>query len=263
MKKMLWQIDFKKSPILATAIHNGHYIDPSILEYMKISSKQRLREEDPYTEEFIKFFENKIVVYRSRFQIDLNRPIEKAIYKKPEDAWGLEIYKQLPPKELLEKSYMIYNMFYKEVDFLINSMLDFFKNIVVLDIHSYNYRRKSPYIEEPKSQNPDINLGTKTIKRKKKWQKLIDRVIEEFKKRKIDDINIDIRENVKFKGGYFPYWIHNRFDHRVCVLSIEFKKIFMDEWTGKAYFEKINKIAEILKEIKIPILEELEKLEKR
>lgn len=262
MKKILWKLDLKKSPIFATAIHNGHCIDSEILRYMKIDESQRLREEDPYTEDFLKFFDNKIVVYRSRFQVDLNRPIYKAIYKKPEDAWGLDIWKELPPENLLQKSYDIYNMFYRKIDFIMNYLLSSFKNIVVLDIHSYNYRRESPYIEAPKEENPDINLGTKTLKNRKKWEKLINRVILEFSKREIDHIKIDIRENIKFGGGYFPYWLHEKFYPNICVLSIEFKKIFMDEWTGTVYKEKVDRIANILNEIEEPILEELDRLER-
>lgn len=44
---------------------------------------------------------------------------------------------------------------------------------------------------------------------------------------------LDVRENVKFFGGHFAKWIYQNFPKKVCVLSIEFKKFFMDEWTGK------------------------------
>jgi len=260
--KLLWKTDIMHSPIFATAIHNGHYVDKEILKYMKISEDQRLREEDPFTENFLKYFNNKLIVYRSRFQVDLNRPFEKCVYLKPEDAWGLDIWEKMPPIELLEKSYNIHKMFYKNMDFIINYLLDRFKNIVVLDIHSYNYRRKSPFKEDPKEKNPDINLGTRTLKNRKKWENLIKAVKDELSRKKIDSMAIDVRENVKFGGGYFPYWLHNRFYPNICVLSIEFKKIFMDEWKGEPYFEKIEKIAEILKELKNPILDQLKRLER-
>ena len=44
---------------------------------------------------------------------------------------------------------------------------------------------------------------------------------------------LDVRENVKFWGGYFPYWIHQTFPQSACVLSVEVKKFFMDEWTNE------------------------------
>ena len=44
--------------------------------------------------------------------------------------------------------------------------------------------------------------------------------------------SLDVRENIKFDGGYFAQWIGERFPGTVCNLCIEFKKFFMDEWTG-------------------------------
>ena len=41
-----------------------------------------------------------------------------------------------------------------------------------------------------------------------------------------------IIENIKFQGGQFARWIHQQYPQNACVLSIEIKKFFMDEWTG-------------------------------
>jgi hypothetical protein len=41
-----------------------------------------------------------------------------------------------------------------------------------------------------------------------------------------------VRENIKFKGGYFSQWIHENYPENSCVIAIEVKKFFMDEWTG-------------------------------
>jgi N-formylglutamate deformylase len=38
---------------------------------------------------------------------------------------------------------------------------------------------------------------------------------------------------VKFFGGHFPRWIHATFPGQACALAVEFKKTFMDEWTGE------------------------------
>ena len=35
-------------------------------------------------------------------------------------------------------------------------------------------------------------------------------------------------------GGHFPEWVYARWGERVCTISPEYKKIFMDEWTGQA-----------------------------
>jgi hypothetical protein len=44
---------------------------------------------------------------------------------------------------------------------------------------------------------------------------------------------LDVRENIRFRGGHFSRWIHQTFPNTGCALAIEFKKFFMDEWTSE------------------------------
>ncbi|WP_200763957.1 N-formylglutamate amidohydrolase [Nitrosophilus alvini] len=258
MKKVLWQINTGNSPIISTAIHNGHFIRKEIKDFLFLNEEDRLREEDPYVGLFTKYFDNRIVVYRSRFEIDLNRPREKAIYKTPKDAWGLQVYKTDLPKHLEEKSLLIYDLFYRLMSELFIYMKKRYRYFVVLDMHSYNYRRKGPDAPpEPDKFNPDINLGTKTIKNRKLWETLIEAVKEQLSKHEFFGKYLDVRENIKFYGGYFARWSHENFGPNVCVLSLEFKKIFMDEWTGEADFEKIEEISRLVKSLEPVILKEL------
>ena len=48
-----------------------------------------------------------------------------------------------------------------------------------------------------------------------------------------DGRRLDLRENVSFKGGNLSRWIHENYPEAGCSLSIDFKKFFMDEWTGR------------------------------
>jgi hypothetical protein len=44
---------------------------------------------------------------------------------------------------------------------------------------------------------------------------------------------LDVRENVAFQGrGYQARFVHERYPRRGCTIALEFKKFFMDEWTG-------------------------------
>ena len=114
-------------------------------------------------------------------------------------------------------------------------------------MHSYNYRRNGPdNPPEPDQLNPEINLGTGTLDRGK-WSSIIDRFISDVNNYDFMGRNLDIRENIKFKGGYFPKWLHQKYPENVCCLSIEFRKFFMDEWTGEGYKEIIKAIEEMLK----------------
>ena len=44
---------------------------------------------------------------------------------------------------------------------------------------------------------------------------------------------LDVRVNVRFHGGYLCHWVAEHYSESGCPLAIEFKKVFMDEWTGQ------------------------------
>ncbi len=78
-----------QEPIVATAIHDGHELRPDVANLVALSDSDRLREEDPFTGIWTTIVGSRMVCSRSRFEVDLNRPRATAVYKKPEDAWGL------------------------------------------------------------------------------------------------------------------------------------------------------------------------------
>ncbi len=63
---------------------------------------------------------------------------------------------------------------------------------------------------------------------------MIDRFISDLSGFDFPGGRLDVRENVKFRGGNCGAWAHATFPDSACVLSIEVKKFFMDEWTGDA-----------------------------
>ncbi|MEO8142476.1 MAG: hypothetical protein ABI617_07440, partial [Sphingomicrobium sp.] len=45
---------------------------------------------------------------------------------------------------------------------------------------------------------------------------------------------LDVRENVAFQGkGEQTRFVHERYPKQGCAVAIEFKKFFMDEWSGE------------------------------
>jgi len=45
--------------------------------------------------------------------------------------------------------------------------------------------------------------------------------------------HLDVRENVAFQGkGEQTRFVHDRYPGRGCAIALEFKKFFMDEWSG-------------------------------
>ena len=45
---------------------------------------------------------------------------------------------------------------------------------------------------------------------------------------------LDVRENVAFQGkGEQTRFVHQRYPGQGCAIALEFKKFFMDEWSGE------------------------------
>ncbi len=248
-----------QSPLVVTAIHDGHQTRDSISDLFKLDDSGRLREEDPFTGEWVKFCDNQIVVHHSRFETDVNRSRDKAVYIKPEDAWGLEVWKKELSQEKIEESLTVYDGFYKEVKRYFDSLFEIHQNIVVYDIHSYNHRREAGNIEADAEGNPEVNIGTRNMNQQK-WRPLLNAMIQNFQTFNYDGRHLDVRENVKFQGGYFGQWLHEQYGDHICPISIEFKKFFMNEWTGEPFQKDIDLIGELLKDSESIVLQQVEQL---
>ena len=107
--------------------------------------------------------------------------------------------------------------------------------------------------------NPEVNIGTGTMNRTR-WAPLVDRFIADLCAFDFLGRHLDVRENVKFKGGQFSRWIHQTFPESGCALAVEFKKFFMDEWTGKPDFEQLEAIRQALESTRPGVLEVLSRL---
>src|SRR5690606_38419802 len=115
---------------------------------------------DPYTAYLARVPASRIVVQTSRFQTDLNRRRDEAIYREPDDAWGLTVWQPELPETLVNQLLAGYDRFYTDVAALIQWTIALFGKFVVLDIHSYNYRRRDPATEANIGENPEVNIGT-------------------------------------------------------------------------------------------------------
>jgi N-formylglutamate amidohydrolase len=232
------------SPIVCAAIHNGHEISKDVKDNLVISENIQLMEEDPYTEQFTKLSQNAIIAHTSRFEVDLNRPVEKCIYLKPEDTWGLKTSKNPPTNLVISNSIEKYNEFYNLTKRHLTEMKKRYGKFFVYDIHSYNHHRKGPKanFDDPKL-NPEINIGTNNMP--EKWSPLVEKIQNKFTSIDYFGRSLDVRKNVKFTGGNFSRWVHNNFPDSACCISVEFKKIWMDEWTCEIYKDKFEKLIHI------------------
>ncbi len=231
----LWSIVVADDPIVATAIHDGHEVREEVASLLALPEADRRREEDPFSAVWTEVAPTRIVAHRSRFEVDLNRPREKAVYINPEDAWGLRVWKSPPPHALVERSLAEYDAFYSKTNDILSNLVQRQGAVVVLDLHTYNHRRSGPAgAPANPEENPEVNICTGSLDRKR-FGMVADRFTADLKDHDFMGRQLDVRENVKFKGGQFSRWIHERFGGSVCSLAVEFKKFFMDEWTGELF----------------------------
>lgn len=229
-----WTVTRGPGPVLATAIHDGHELRPAVAAAMNLSEADRLREEDPFTGQAVAGVPTHIIAHRSRFEFDLNRATDSAVYCTPEQSWGLRVWRSEPDKALVAASLAIHSAYYRMLGALLDGVVEENGRFVLIDVHSYNHRRDGPDGRSmPQDEAPDINIGTFSMPRAD-WAFLLDPLIEEMRRFDFNGRKLDVRENVAFQGkGEQTRFVHERYPGKGCAIALEFKKFFMDEWTGE------------------------------
>lgn len=229
-----WEWGGVLSPLIGAAVHDGHETRAEVCAHFALDDAGRLREEDPFTGEMARLLPRHVVGLNSRFELDLNRPAEKAVYRIPEDAWGLDVWKANLPDAVAADSMALYDAFYDELKAELERIHQSFGNFVVYDLHSYNHKRDGQGGAPANAdENPEVNIGTKTLN-DPKFRPLIERFIADLRAFDFGGRHLDVRENIKFGGGQFSKWIHDEFPVSACSIAIEWKKFWMDEWSGEA-----------------------------
>ena len=247
MSSSHWRIAGGNGPIIATAIHNGHIMRQELAAISALDEATRLREEDPFTGRVAARFDTHIVVETSRFEVDLNRPRTAAVYRQPEDAWGLDLWQRPLTQADVDCSLSVYDGFYRRVAECIETAIDRNGFFILYDIHSYNHRRDGADAPpEDQCDNPDINLGTGTLP--PKWRPVADAFMGA-----LASPGLDARENIKFRGGHLSTWIHENYGAKGCALAVELKKTFMDEWSGTLRESDIDCLAQRIVDTRNPV----------
>ncbi|HEY4410834.1 MAG TPA: N-formylglutamate amidohydrolase [Acidimicrobiia bacterium] len=228
-----WTIEEGGGPIVACAVHAGNEVRAEVLRHMAIRRRQRFYEEDPYTDQLTAVAGTSVVVHRSRFEFDLNRARDRAVYRSPGDAWGLPLWRDPLPAAARLRSLRLYDRFYAELGAGLARAGAGGRPFVVLDLHSYNHRRGGPGTPPAApAANPEINIGTGSLDRER-WGGLVDRFAADLRTVDVGGRPLDVRENVRFRGGHLSRWVHATFPGQGCCLAVEVKKFFMDEHTGE------------------------------
>lgn len=219
------------------AVHDGHQFRQELRSYCRHSEYERWYEEDPATKEMVQTHPIIIAGMDSRFEYDLNRAPETAIY---EDAWGKPLWFMSLPKSQKEKSLDKHANFYKVVHALISKLEELFGVCVVYDMHSYNWQRWDREV-------PTWNLGTANVdnnrfgKEIESWRQILEKMPLP------NGIKSTSKINDTFQGnGYFLKFITQNFDNTL-VLATEIAKVYCDELEQIMYPEVVAAVEKYLR----------------
>lgn len=240
MAEKIWEFLQGDSPLMAVAPHDGHNVRDELLPYYNLNQQERLYEEDPFTREWAKIAPTYFIGTRSRFEVDLNRSPDIAIYKTPEQAWGLKVWKEPLPQDIIDRTMENYHAFYEAYLKAMQDIVSKYGYIVVLDIHTYNHRRDGADMPPaPAIDNPEINIGTSNMD-STYWRDILDTFTEELRNFNYMGRQLDVREDIRWRGGPISWFVHDNFPQTGVSINIEVKKFFMNELTGEPDWKQIN-----------------------
>jgi len=225
-------------PYACGAVHDGHQFRRELWQNCIHTEYERWFEEDPATKEMVQTHPIVIAGMDSRFEYDLNRAPDNAIY---EDAWGKQLWHNPLSEEMKQKSLDKHESFYKVVHALIEKLEEKFGVCVVYDMHSYNWKRWDREV-------PTFNLGTGNVDNDRfgdtieLWRKMLSEI------NLPNEIASTSKINDTFQGnGYFLKFISQNFNNTL-VLATEIAKVYCDEYDYIMYPEVVNAVELQLRE---------------
>ena len=221
------------------AVHDGHQFRKELWEHCVHTEYERWYEEDPATKEMVKSHPIVIAGMDSRFEYDLNRVPDSAVY---DDAWGKKLWNLSLPTEMKERSLAKHYNFYKVVHALISKLEEKFGVCIVYDMHSYNWKRWEREV-------PTWNLGTSNVDQERfgdcieSWRAILEAT--PFPK----GIPRTSKINDTFQGnGYFLKFITQNFSNTL-VLATEIAKVYCDELDQIMYPEVVDAVEVYLRKV--------------
>lgn len=216
-------------PYVCGAVHDGHQFRKGLWDNCLHSEYDRWYEEDPETKNMVISHPILIAGCDSRFEYDLNRDPENAVFDK---AWGKQLWKNPLPESEKQKSLEKHINFYRVVHALISKLEEKFGVCIVYDMHSYNWKRWDREV-------PTWNLGTANIDN--------NRFGAEVESWRVVLASIELPHGIKqtakvndtFQGnGYFLKFITQNFQNTL-VLATEIAKVYCDEYQQVIYPEVV------------------------
>lgn len=223
------------------AVHDGHQFRKELWDNCMHTEYERWYEEDPETKNMVSSHPIVIAGCDSRFEYDLNRPPEEAVF---ETAWGKQLWHKPLPDDMKQRSLDKHHSFYRVVQALVSKIEEKFGVCIVYDMHSYNWKRWDREV-------PTWNLGTSNIDNDRfgdaveLWRLSLGELSLPNGIKSTSKIN-----NTFYGNGYFLKYITNNFKNTL-VLATEIAKVYCDEYDQIIYPEVVAAVEHQLR-YKVP-----------
>src|SRR5690606_23592084 len=103
------------SPVITIAQHGGSSLRFDLADNLILTPQQKRREEDPETIYWSEISPSRIFTHVSRFEADLNRTRDEAVYESAEKAWGLDLWRRPLTSQQIQQSLLYYDRFYSSL----------------------------------------------------------------------------------------------------------------------------------------------------
>ncbi|WP_028581506.1 N-formylglutamate amidohydrolase [Desulfogranum japonicum] len=216
------------SPLLCTAIHDGHHMFSWARDNCLLSDKERLQEEDPHTGELLKDMGMVIQARDSRYMYDINRKPLESLY---EVAWDRPVWKK--PLVASEKKVLLkrHSLYYQYLTEIVERLLGEYEYCLLFDLHTYNGHRQ-------RKGAPLFNIDTYFVDTEM-FGDVLACLIEQLDQVCLDGVDCSVACDDVFSGeGYLTEFLYTHYPRCLCI-SLEVKKVFMDEWTCEVDVQKL------------------------
>ena len=85
-------IEVAPGQLVWAAVHAGHELRAGLVDVAALDPIDTVAEEDPFTDRMLGDVGIRVVVRRSRVEVDLNRSREQAVHRAPDEAFGLDVW---------------------------------------------------------------------------------------------------------------------------------------------------------------------------
>jgi N-formylglutamate amidohydrolase len=228
--------NYKKNSFntLLLTVHSGTWVPKSIEKKLSIPDNKRHGEEDLDTHKIY----SKIVLEKSgiwidskqsRFVIDFNRGLDRAIYADNSEEWLDIVWKENLTKHESEDVYKSYREFY----FTLSKLIDSYNFNIIFDGHSMKNLKG----------RPNISFGTRYI------PKFYKPIVKGMKTKMVSMGYSPVMFDTPYHGGYILKWLNQKFPN-IFIFSMEVnKKLYMFEKTKRSRKTSIKKISSDLTQI--------------